>query len=97
MLDEKMVQEFVEKLRAGAERDPAVARDVLEVLQASYGEDRKESSFEIARTLCELLEPERIGSLRWWTCRLCGKRVEEADEQARGTCSECLFGKGDGC
>lgn len=92
MLDEKMVAEFVEKLRTRAEADPDVARDVLEVLGASYGTDRKEPVAEIAKTLCELLEPERLGGILWVNCELCGKRLAEEEEKERGTCSACLFG-----
>lgn len=94
MLDEKMVAEFVEKLRARAEEDPSVARDVLEVLGASYGTDRKEPVGEIAKTLCELLEPERVGGILWVNCKICGGRLAGEEEQERGTCSACLFGTG---
>jgi len=96
MLDEKMVQEFVEKLRVRAADDPAVGRDVIEVLISSYVEDKDEPAAEIAKTLCELLEPERIGPLLWLTCKLCGTRLDDDDDaKERGTCSACLFGKGE--
>lgn len=94
MLDEKMVAEFVEKLRAMAEEDPDAARDVLEVLGASYGSDKKEPVEEIAKTLCEILEPERLGGIVWVNCDICGKRLDGEEERERGTCSVCLFGTG---
>jgi formylmethanofuran dehydrogenase subunit E len=91
MLDEKMVAELIEKLRARAEDNPEVAKDVLEVLTASYGQDKNEPAREIAKTVCELLEPERIGPLLWIRCNVCGRGLTDMDE--RGICSSCLLGK----
>lgn len=92
MLDEKAIMELILKLRARADKDPAAARDALEVLAASYREDIKEPALEIARTVCELLEPERMGTVVFIQCRMCNARLTEVEEQQRGTCSSCLLG-----
>lgn len=72
-LDEGQVELFLEKLRARAELGP----DVLEIIQSSFTKDKAEPTEEIARTLCELLEPERLGQLRRLNCKHCGERLEE--------------------
>ena len=76
-LDEGQMELFLEKLRAQAEKDPSLGRDVVEVIQSSFTKDKAEPTEEIARTLCELLEPERLGQLRRLNCKHCGKRLEE--------------------
>lgn len=86
MLDEKMVAELIVKLRATAEEDADSASDVLDVLCASYREDRNEPAEEIAKTVCELLEPERVGGINWLTCKLCPKRLKSETERERGYC-----------
>jgi hypothetical protein len=86
MLDENVVAELIEKLRARALDDLDSASDVLDVLRASYWEDAKQPVNEIAKTVCEILEPERIGKLKWLTCRICTARLKTETEHERGYC-----------
>lgn len=79
-------------LRERAEADPKAAADVLEVLAASYGSDKNEPAAEIAKTVCELLEPERVGPILWLTCKICHTRLETDEEKERGSCTSCLVG-----
>lgn len=83
---------MIEKLRDRAKEDPEAARDVLEVLAASYGTDRNEPAGEIAKTVCEILEPERLGQLLWLICKICHTRLETDEEKERGSCTTCLVG-----
>jgi hypothetical protein len=92
MLDEREVEKMIHKLRERAQEDPAVASDVLEVLAASYGSDRDEPAAEIAKTVCEILEPARVGPLLWLTCKNCNVRLETDEEKERGSCTSCLVG-----
>lgn len=90
MLDEKVVVELIEKLRALFENDANGAADVLDVLRASYLEDKGEPVEEIAKTICEILEPERIGGIKWLNCRGCPARLMTGEERERGLCVTCL-------
>ena len=92
MLDEKEVEKLIERLREMAREDPDANIDVLEVLAASYGSDRNEPAAEIAKTVCEILEPERIGPIRWVTCKICRSLLQTDDEKVRGSCTSCLVG-----
>lgn len=83
-----MIQEFIEKLRARAGEDANVASDVLDVLGASYLEDAGEPSEEIAKTICELLEPERVGGIKWLTCKICQARLNSEKDRERGYCDQ---------
>jgi len=95
MLDEKAVCLFVEKLRAVAMKDVSMAKDVLEVLQSSIQRDAKEDPFQIARTICEILEPERLGGIVWMTCKLCNSKLDALEvENKVDTCFSCRI-KGD--
>jgi len=86
MLDENVVTELIEKLRIRATADLDSASDVLDVLRASYWEDAKQPANEIAKTVCEILEPERIGKIRWLTCRICTSCLKTEAERDRGYC-----------
>jgi hypothetical protein len=90
MLDEKVVVELIEKLRALFEKDANGAADVLDVLRASYLEDKGEPVEEIAKTICEILEPERIGGINWLACRGCQARLNTEEDRERGLCDRCL-------
>lgn len=90
MLDEKQIAQFIEKFRAIGLKDPSMAKDVIEVLQASFQQDVKEDPLEIARTICEILEPERLGGIVWMTCRLCKDRLDAQEiENKVDTCFSC--------
>jgi len=60
MLNEEQMTEFVEKLRASKIRS-----DVIELLGIACRQDRHEDPKEIAKTLLEMLEPERLGGIVW--------------------------------
>ena len=89
-LDEHQIAYFIRKYRAAALKDPEHAKDVIEVLQdaprAMKNEDYE--TFEMARTICELLEPERLGGIISMNCSVCGK-VMGFDESKEGICSQC--------
>lgn len=89
-LDEKQVAQFVEKLRAISLKDTSMAKDVLEVLEASFQQDVKEAPIEIARTICEILEPERLGGIVWLTCKLCKSKLDAQEIESKvDTCFSC--------
>lgn len=95
MLDEKAVSLFVEKFRAMGLKDPSMTNDVIEVLQASFKHDVKEDPFQIARTICEILEPERLGGIVWMTCKLCNAKLDAIEvENKVDICFSCRI-KGD--
>lgn len=48
--------------------EPDKNGDVLDILLASYREDANEPADEIAKTICEILEPERVGQVRCMGC-----------------------------
>lgn len=90
LLDEKQIAQFVEKFRAIGLKDPSMAQDVIEVLQASFQQDVKENPFEIARTICEILEPERLGGIVWLTCKLCKSKLEALEIESKvAICFSC--------
>jgi hypothetical protein len=92
-LDQKQVALFIEKLRIQTDQDPTMGQAVIEVISASFDHDRKESSDEIAKTLCEILEPERLGGLISWTCMSCGAFLtEEEVEKKVDVCFACRIG-----
>lgn len=66
MLDETVLAEFVKKLRASKVRS-----DVIELLGISCRQDRDEDPKEIAKTILEMLEPERLGGIVWVSHGLC--------------------------
>lgn len=70
-LDEKQITLFVEKFRALGLKDRLLPIDVVEVLLASFQGDLKEDPLEIARTICEMLEPERVGGIISLNCSVC--------------------------
>jgi hypothetical protein len=96
-LDEKQIALLIEKLRIQNDQDPTHGQAVIEVLSYSINEDRKESSDEIAKTLCEILEPERLGGIIWWTCKSCYEPLskEEIESQV-DTCFSCRIGSDQG-
>lgn len=89
-LDEKQISLFVSKFRALGLKDRSAAQDVIEILLASFNEDKEEEHFEIARTICEILEPERLGAIVWLTCRVCREMLAEIEvENKMDTCFQC--------
>lgn len=71
MIDEKQIAEFLRKWRQSVElRGVEVHHDVMQVLEAAVtGPDQYEPTVEIAKTLCELIEPERLGQVICMRCR----------------------------
>lgn len=98
-LDEKQVALFIEKLRIQADQDPTIGKDIVEMVSASFSDDRKESSDEIAKTICEILEPERLGTIIWITCESCNAMLSTDEiESEMKTCFSCRMGiQGGGC
>lgn len=94
MLDETIVTELIEKLRIMEAEDPSAAKDVLHLLESSYTIEKYEPAAEIAKTICEILEPERLGTIRWMNCKVCGSCIFFAgdEEKERGVCSSCFLG-----
>lgn len=89
-LDEKQIAQFVEKFRDLGLKDPSAAKGVIEVLEASFRQDKNEECFEIARTICEILEPERLGGLVSWNCTICREMLDEQEiENKVDTCFSC--------
>jgi hypothetical protein len=89
-LDEKQVALFIEKLRIQTDQDPTLGQAVIEVVSSSFDHDRKESSDEIAKTLCEILEPERLGGLVAMTCESCHALLSREEiENKVDTCFSC--------
>ena len=74
MIDEKQIAMFIAKLRDQVgERGNEVHHDVMQILESAIaGEDQYEDVTEIAKTLCEIVEPERLGELM---CGFCHKPV----------------------
>ena len=76
MLNEAAIAAMIEKARARFQKDGFdVYQDFLDILRdAINGEDRAEPALEIAKTICELLEPERVGGITWVCvpCASCG-------------------------
>lgn len=89
-LDEKQVALFIEKLRARTAEDPTIGDAIIEIWADAIGESLKESSDEIAKTFCEILEPERIGGIVWMNCKVCREMLpKEAVENGADTCFSC--------
>lgn len=89
-LDDKHVSLFVEKFRALGLRDRSAAQDVIEILLASFNEDLKEERLEIARTICEILEPDPLGVLVWLNCRVCKDMLDPLEvEDKMDRCFQC--------
>lgn len=75
MLTEAVLAEFVEKLRTSQVRS-----DVIELLGISCREDRDEDPKEIAKTILEMLEPERLGGIVWVNRGLCPNHLNTDGE-----------------
>lgn len=91
-LDEKQLSFFIKKFRAAAAQDPSRAKDVIEILEESLKvtKDEDYQVFEIARTICEILEPERLGGLVSWNCSVCKEMLEAQEvENKVDTCFSC--------
>jgi len=92
-LDENQVAYLIRKLRRAAAADPSRAKDVLEVLESSTREKAKDEdyeTFEMARTVCELLEPERIGPIISLTCNGCRALLSKEEvEKREDFCLQC--------
>lgn len=70
MIDEKVIVEVIEQLRQGTkERGNWVFDTIQELLTiAVIGEDGDAPALEIAKTFCEILEPQRLGGIRCFKC-----------------------------
>lgn len=89
-LDEKQVELFIQKFRALGIKDPGTALDVIEIFLASFRQDKDEKAYEIAKTICEILEPERMGELVWITCRMCKGILDAQELEIKAdTCFSC--------
>lgn len=94
-LNEKKVALFVEKFRNLGLKDASAAADVVEVLNEALVL-KEDEVFEIARTICEILEPERLGGIMSLNCSLC-HAILAAQELAikADTCFSCRMTGGD--
>lgn len=91
-LDEKQLSFFIKKFRAAGAKDPERAKDVIEVLETSLKvtTDEDYQVFELARTICEILEPERLGGLVSLNCRICKEMLDAQEvENKVDTCFSC--------
>lgn len=71
MLERNAIADLITKLRERAFQDPSAAVAAALCLRESFGEDLNEPADEIAQTILELLEPERLGVIR---CMICDAR-----------------------
>ncbi len=92
-LDEQQLSYFIRKLRAAAAKDPERGKDVIEILQEAIklqAKDEDYQTFEMARTLCEILEPERLGGIVFMTCSVCRTMMSSEEIEARTeVCFQC--------
>lgn len=88
-LNQKQVALFVEKFRAIGLKERSAAADVIEVLNESFASNENEIP-EIAKTICEILEPERLGGIVMLNCSVCHAmfNTEELAEQV-SICLQC--------
>lgn len=95
-LNEKKVALFVEKFRALGLKDRSAAADVVEVLNEAF-ESKENEVFEIAKTICEILEPERLGGIVSLNCDRCHAMLDAQEiENKVDTCFQCrVIGLGD--
>lgn len=88
-LNEKKVALFVEKFRTLGQKDRSAAADVVEVLNEALVSPEDEV-IEIAKTICEILEPERLGGLVSLNCSLCHAMLDTQEiEEKVDTCFQC--------
>lgn len=92
-LDEKQIALFIEKLRQRTAEDLTLGQAIVEIFVDATGDSVNESSDELAKTLCELVEPERLGGLVWMTCKVCRERLDAQEiENKVDTCFSCRVG-----
>lgn len=95
-LDENQIAFFIRKFRAAAGKDPERGKDVIEILECSLKtqiKDEDYETFEMARTICEILEPERLGGLVSLTCKGCNAILSREEvEKKIDTCFSCRIG-----
>lgn len=88
-LNEKKVALFVEKFRTMGLKDASAAADVVEVLNEALV-SKEDEVFEIARTICEILEPDRLGGIVSLNCNLCRAMLDAQEiEEKVDTCFSC--------
>lgn len=88
-LNQKQVALFVEKFRALGLEDRSASADVIEVLNEALVSTEGEV-VEIAKTICEILEPERLGGIVWMTCQSCKQKLTATElEDKMDTCFQC--------
>lgn len=88
-LNQKQVALFVEKFRALGLKDRSAAADVVEVLNEALVSTEGEV-VEIVKTICEILEPERLGGIVMLNCSVCHAMfdVQELEDKV-DTCLQC--------
>jgi len=88
-LNQKQVALFVAKFRALGLKNRSAAADVVEVLNESFALDENEA-VEIAKTICEILEPERLGGIISLNCSICLEMFDAQElEDKVDTCLQC--------
>lgn len=92
-LDEHQIAYFIRKFRTAAAKDPERAKDVIEILQEAQKlsmKDENYQTFEMARTICEILEPERLGCIVSMNCSVCKAIMSFKElEERLGVCFQC--------
>lgn len=68
MFNQQGVMELIDQLRQRCKTKRICAVEAIECLKASIGEDEKEPSYEIAKTIVELLKHEQDGVILCMTC-----------------------------
>jgi formylmethanofuran dehydrogenase subunit E len=94
-LNEKNVALFVKKFRDLGLKDRSASADVVEVLNEALVSTQDEV-FDIAKTICEILEPERLGGIVSLNCSLCHEMFDVQELMDKmDTCSQCrIIGPG---
>lgn len=93
MLDEIDLAGYLQALRKRARENTGALHDTLTLIaDACIAPDGEESDpMQIARTLLELAYSERLGLIRWITCKKCNVRLEDEDDKSIGLCADCLL------
>jgi hypothetical protein len=97
-LDEHQIALLLKKFRAASAKDPSRAKDVIEIINVSLQvkKDEDYQIFEIARTICEILEPERLGGIVSLNCSICKEMLDAQElENKVDTCFACTIKGGE--
>lgn len=88
-LNVKQVALFIEKFRDLGRKDRSASADVVEVLNEALISTEDEV-LEIAKTICEILEPERLGGIVSLNCGRCHAMLAAQEiEEKVDTCFQC--------